>query len=263
MITSMAHGMPYNKFCEGVMNDTTGELIKNFRRHPDYDIVVPGNRDGSEVFEHLELIKTKFPEILPYMDKFVADQGVFGNPKAYEFDIGTFDVPIIIQIYYLALTRRYFGDLDGMKVCEIGPGAGLFFKVLTDIQTDIRYTFVDLPGPLFINRKHVEFLGRQGMVEEYLSCQEVMERNCWSRYDLVISDCAFNELHRDVQEIYIEKILNNSTRGRIAFYPAEISVDGTTNMTCFEVFTKLNRKTKIIKMDLRVPTIYWDDSKEN
>lgn len=266
MRTSIADGMPYAEFCKSVMNDKTGELLKNFRRHPDYDIVVPGNRDGSEMFEHLELIKNKYPEMLEYMDTFEKKQGVFGNPKKYEFPIGekryNLDVPIIIHIYYLALTMRYFGDLSGMKICEIGPGAGLFFKVLTDLFTDIKYTFVDLEGPLFINVKHAEYLDRLLTIRGWHSCKSLVNGSyVEKKYDLLISDCAFNELHRDVQEVYIEKLLNKSTRGRIAFYDVDINAV-IPSMNIYEVFKKLDKKTKIIKMDLRVPTLYWDESKE-
>ena len=81
-------------------------------------------------------------------------------------------------------------------------------------------------------------------------------------YDLLISDCAFNELHRDVQEVYIKKILNKSIRGRIAFYDVDIN-KVIPNMNIYEVFKKLDRRTKIIKMDLRVPSLYWDETKEN
>lgn len=260
MKTSLADGMPYADFCLSVMNDQTGELIKNFRRHPDYDIVVPGNRDGSEMFEHLQLIKDKYPEMLEFMPIFEKDQGVFGNPKTYEFDVGVFDVPMIIHIYYLALTRKRFGDLTGMKVCEIGPGAGLFFKVLTDLY-DVRYTFVDLPAPLWIVRKHVEYLERESYVENYLMCQTVMNSSYLEdKYDLLISDCAFNELHRDVQDVYIKKLLNKSDRGRIAFYDVDINAV-IPNMNIHEVYEQLDRKSKWIQKDLRVPTLYWDETK--
>jgi len=261
MRTSISDGMPYIEFCNQVMNDKTGELLKNFRRHPDYDLVVPGNRDGSEMFEHLELIETKYREMLQFKNLFLDKQGEFGNPRTFKFSIGEFDVPMIIHIYYLALTRRYFGNLDGMKICEIGPGAGLFFKVLTDIY-DVKYTFVDLPGPLYINRKHVEYLNRQDQVDEYVSCETIMKYNYLEKnYDLIISDCSFNECHKDVQEIYIKKLLNNSVRGRIAFYPSDLNAV-IPNMNINEVFEKLDRKTKVIKMDLRVPTLYWDETKE-
>lgn len=261
MRTSVSDGLPYIEFCNQVMNDETGELLMDFRRNPDYDLVVPGNRDGSEMFEHLELIKKSYPEMLQFKNLFLHQQGKFGNPRTYKFDIGEFDVPIIIHIYYLALTRRHFGNLYGMKICEIGPGAGLFFKVLTDIY-DVRYTFVDLPAPLFINRKHVEYLNRQDQVDEYVSCETIVNDNYVEKnYDLIVSDCAFNECHRDVQEAYIKKLLNNSVRGRIAFYKADInSVIPTMNI--MEVFDVLDKKSKTIQMDLRVPTLYWDETKE-
>ncbi len=257
----MSDGMPYAEFCEYVMNDDSGELIKNFRRHPDYDLVVPGNRDGKGVMEFLNIIKKEYPGMLQYMDDFEKQQGEFGNPTTYEYDIGTFDSVLILYMYYLALTMDYFGNLNGMKICEIGPGAGLFFKLLTDIHYGIKYIFVDLEGPLFINRKHVEYLGREDCVMNYLPCSTVMSENIDYKLDLVVSDCAFNELHKDVQEVYIEKLLNKSVRGRVAFYDADINAV-LPSLGIMDTFKRLDKKSKIIKMDLRVPTLYWDESKE-
>lgn len=260
--TSIADGLPYKNFCEQVMNDKTGELLKNFRRNPDYDLVVPGNRCGDEMFEHLDLLKLDYPEMLEFMYLFEKDQGEFGNPRKYQFDVGNFDVPLILHIYYLALTRRYFGDLTGMKILEIGPGVGLFFKVLTDLY-NVQYSCVDLKAPLYIVQKHIEFLNRMKFVDKLITCDEVCSDNfAGDEYDLVVSDCAFNELHRDIQEIYLKKLFNKSKRGRIAFYSVDLNLI-IPNLNIVQIYEKLDKITKNIRYDLRVPTLYWDETKES
>jgi hypothetical protein len=243
------------------MADTTGELLKDFRRNPDYDLVVPGNRDGEQVYEHLQLIKDKYPEMIKYMPLFERNQGVFGNPKMHKFDVGNFDVPVILHIYYLALTMKYFGSLEKMRICEIGPGAGLMFKLITDLWNNVAYTFIDLPGPLYINKKHAEHLGRECNVVEYLPCNTILNEPIEREYDLVMSDCAFNELDRDVQSVYIDKILNHSKRGRIACYDAKIELPEVKPFDIYGIFRLIKHPSKIIKMDLRVPSIYWGKSK--
>lgn len=259
MISSIAEGLPYNDFCKKIMS---GEIpIDNFRRNSDYDLVVPGNRNGSEMFEHLEVLKNKYPMTIECMPEFLKDQGVFGNPQTYDFGYGLMDVPLIIQIYYLALSWVYFGNLKKMNVCEIGAGCGLQFKVMTDIFPSVKYTFVDLEAPLYIIKKHVEYIKREIMVSEYLKFEDVKYNN--KKFDLVISDCAFNELHVDVQKVYIDKILNNSDRGRIAFYPSPVIVDSVKSLGAWETFKLLDKKTKLIKMDMRVPALYWDETLED
>lgn len=272
MKTSVSDGLPYIDFCNKVMENP--ELLKDFRRCPDYDLVVPGNRKGEEVLEFVELLKREYSLLLPLMPLFEKQQGVFGNPTTHKFDFGVgvyeLDVPLPLHIFYLALTCLYFKfdcyakygkHSPEMKICEIGPGAGLFFKIFTDLYPSTKYTFVDLEGPLFINKKHVEYLGRESNVEEYLPCDKIMSDDLLERkYDLVISDCAFNELHASTQKKYIEKILNHSDRGRIAFYNAPLVVEGEPVLSILEVFNLLEKKTKIIKMDLRVPTLYWDET---
>lgn len=262
MKTSVSDGLPYIDFCNKVMENP--ELLKDFRRCPDYDLVVPGNRKGEEVLEFVELLENEYPEMLLHIPLFEKNQGVFGNPTTYKFDIADepLDVPMPLHIFYLTLAYKYFGAMNNLRVCEIGPGAGLFFKIFTDLYPSTKYTFVDLEGPLFINKKHVEFLDREHNVEEYLPCDKIMSDDLLERkYDLVISDCAFNELHASTQKKYIEKILNHSDRGRIAFYNAALVVEGEPVLSILEVFNLLDKKTKIIKMDLRVPTLYWDETK--
>jgi hypothetical protein len=261
MKTSVAETLPYIDFCNRVMNDPSGELLKNFRRNADYDLVVPGNRDGEGVREFLNLIKSNYPEMLQFMPIFEKQQGVFGNPTTYQYDVGNFDSVILLYVFYLALTRRYFGNLNGMEICEIGPGAGLMFKLITDLYPDVKYTFIDLPGPLYINQKHVEYLGREKSVKEYLSCDTILSTEIDRHYDLVISDCAFNEITKEVQEVYIKKIINKSDRGRLAFYDAEFNCGEVKPMNIHSAYALIEKASKIIIMDLRVPTIYWNEAK--
>lgn len=261
--TSVSDSTAYSEFLNEIMRNP--ELLKDFRRDPQYDFVVPGNRKADEVEEFVELIRNEYTEMIDYLPIFEKSQGIFGNPKVGEFEFRgkkfKFDVPIILHIYYLALTIRAFDDLDGMHICEIGPGAGLFFKLVTDLYPKVKYTFVDLKGSLFINKKHVEFLGRENNVEAYISYDSLMKNSVkLPDYHLVISDCAFNELHRDVQKVYIEKILSRSLRGRIAFYEADINAVVPT-MSIKDVYDSLNWESKRIQKDLRVPTLYWDESK--
>ena len=264
--TSASDGRPYIDFCNSVQDDESGELLKDFRRNPDYDLVVPGKRNGAEVLEFVELVKNEYAEMLPFLPMFSVDSGTFGNPTTYGFDFGEagvfhLDVPLPLHIFYLALTRRYFGDLSNMHVCEIGPGAGLMFKMFTELYPATKYTFVDLPAPLYLNRKHVEWLQREHNVEEYLPCWKLLNEDIDREYDLVMSDCAFNELHRDVQSKYVAKIFNKSTRGRIAFYDSDMNTV-LPSMNINEVFGILEKETKTIQTDLRVPTLYWDETKK-
>jgi len=265
--TSISDMLPYVDFCKSVMNDETGELLKTFRTNPDYDLVVPGSRPGEQVEPFVPIIRDRYPEILEHLGVFVKNQGVFGGPVTHEFDIGTFDVPMVLHIYYLAIARAAFGPLDGMRICEIGPGAGLFFKVLTDISKDVKYTFVDLEAPLYIVRKYVEYLGREDMVDGYLPCHTVLSDGfeC-EEFDLVTSDCAFNELDGDVQDVYIEKIFNKSKRGRIACYSADWQKGEVVPKKTADIYDAITHKDKVIIYDgfedvspdhKNVPTIYW------
>jgi hypothetical protein len=62
-----------------------------------------------------------------------------------------------------------------------------------------------------------------------------------------------------MQKVYIEKLLNVADRGRIAFYPSKITVCGEESFGVEETCDLLCHKTKEIKLDLRVPTLYWNE----
>ena len=108
-------------------------------------------------------------------------------------------------------------DVSAIKsVAEIGIGYGGQCRLIRTKLPGAAYTLIDLPEVL-------------GLAEKYLSLYPECRENIRyvdgghlyldDDYDLVISNYAFSELRRDVQDMYIDKVILKSKRGYITYNP--------------------------------------------
>jgi len=83
--TSASDGMPYIDFCNSVQDDESGELLKDFRRNPDYDLVLP-SMNINEVFGILEketkTIQTDLRVPTLYWDETKKERNTDATPDA-------------------------------------------------------------------------------------------------------------------------------------------------------------------------------------
>jgi predicted O-methyltransferase YrrM len=247
--TSISEEMDYLTFCKKVIEDETGELIKTFRRAPEYDIVVPGNRPKGMADRFIEEIIEKYSWIYQARHVFKNFQD-FGNPNIFETFFGYFDENLIRHILVLGRLTDTFGSLESFRICEVGPGGGLLFKIITDYFPAVKYTFVDLKYPLLITRKFVEYCNKQENVESYLDCNDVLDKNfeIEKDFDLFVSDCAISECYQEVQEQYIDKLCNRSLRGRIALVDC-MDFKGKAHLNSKEIYDYLKRDDKKLYSD--------------
>lgn len=268
MITSIGHGMKgFVEFCERVAADTTGELIKTFRSNQDYNSVVPGRSSKENGETYLARIAYTYPQYLEkgVMQRFI-EKTDFGAPLSYDYGkFGKVDPQVFRFVFYLGRIVELIGDyhgLAGMSICEIGPGNGMLFKMITDVYPDVKYTFVDLEAPIFLLKKNVEYWGRESNVKQYLGCQQVMDESYQGEdFDMVLSECAYNECYLEAQMAYMKKILNHSTRGRI--YTHDGMFEGPNynvnpHLKRQEIFELVNKPRKWIYEDpFTGSTVLW------
>ncbi|MBE3139218.1 MAG: hypothetical protein IMZ53_01400 [Thermoplasmata archaeon] len=216
MTTSFSDKMPFSEWCDKAKGDL--EELKNFRTNLEYASVIPVSYSHQNGQSFLDRIKEQYPHLLDgvLIDKFLRKQDL-GNPPMFEYEeYGKVDPMVWRFIFLLGRIVEHLGQLDGLSICEIGPGNGILFKIITDAYPDVRYTMIDLEGPMWFLQKNVEYYGRESNVKKYLGCQEVMsETYQGDDFDMVLSECAYNECYLETQKVYMEKILNRSARGRI------------------------------------------------
>jgi hypothetical protein len=105
-----------------------------------------------------------------------------------------------------------FGELGNLKIAEIGIGFGGQGLVLNRIAAADSISFYDLPPVLDLARRYLTSTNTLGNFE-YINGRDPKV----GKYDLVISNYAFSELSRIIQEIYLNNVVLNSRHGYITW----------------------------------------------
>ena len=163
--------------------------------------------------DYLRLILSQSPELIDYLSKFRTNDDV-GSPDIYGYRYKLFSPKIYFSpttlryIKVLSDLKKHFGNLDGMRIIEIGVGYGGQCKIISDLYNFESYTLVDLSSCLPLVKKYLDRFGVKNL--NYTTLDD-LENN--GKYDLVISNYAFSEITRSIQDIYIEKVISKSSRG--------------------------------------------------
>jgi len=180
--------------------------FKKFRRIYDYREILE-HVDYNLGNAYLSRIKMNENEILNFTDKFIENDKI-GNPRRYNYaGIGMISPTTLRYISVATDLRRIFGKKGMDHVAEIGGGYGGQASILNKIDWFNQYSIYDLEDVQFLIKK---FLKSQNMNNVlFPSIKNPNESN----YDLVISNYAFSELPKELQLVYMEKILLRSKNG--------------------------------------------------
>jgi putative sugar O-methyltransferase len=206
---SLSNNYYYPNFCLKASNDL--KIFKNFRRNYDYQLILEhlSYNDGEK---YLEEIRNNYQFLLHHFDIFRLNDNV-GNPKTYEYNsIGKFSPTTLRYIKVLGDLIKHFNNLNNIKICEIGVGYGGQCRIINSYFKPSKYTLVDIKPALMLAQTYLDNFVIQSSLE-YKTMNELEYAN----YDLLISNYAFTELARDVQEIYLNKVILNSKMGYITY----------------------------------------------
>jgi hypothetical protein len=121
---------------------------------------------------------------------------------------------------------------DKIKIIEIGGGYGGQCKIIHDYCKPSKYTMIDLAEPAKLQEKYLKNFGIK------------VNSNIAVKYDLCISNFAFSECYRDIQEKYIENILLKSKKGYIT--GAFNNMDNYTEKELLEIIPNSKSQPGII-----------------
>lgn len=182
-----------------------------FKSHPSYNLILE-HVDYEQGLSYLKEIE-KNPKIMSWIDQFKAND-ILGGTKLYEYshnNIGLISPSTLRYIKVLCDLHNLFGDLNNFNICEIGGGYGGQCKII-DIFYDIKsYTIVDLEDVNRLSKLYLTKIGTNTNIRHLTYPVDVK-----SEYDLVISNYAFSELPKHVQDNYMF-ILKNSKHGYVTF----------------------------------------------
>lgn len=199
----------YPVFCRLAARDTT--VFERFRRSLIYRSVL---EHVSEDQGRAYIAELADPDLLAKrLEAVVRTDGV-GNP--YQFPYGGFGVLSPSTLRYvkvLADLERLFGPLTGMSLAEIGVGYGGQCRVISAAASIAHYNLFDIPEVLELAGR---FLDAAQVDMNKISGSDGRDPAAGS-FDLVISNYAFSELDRGVQEVYLDRVIMNSRRGYVTY----------------------------------------------
>jgi putative sugar O-methyltransferase len=132
-----------------------------------------------------------------------------GGARLVEYDgAGSISPSTVRYVKVLADLQTHFGDLDGLSMCEIGVGYGGQCRIVHAGAAPAEYWLVDLEPVQMLARRYLDGYVLRGTLR-YRTMNELEVR----RWDLVVSNYAFSELPREVQEVYMDKVLLRCARG--------------------------------------------------
>lgn len=137
----------------------------------------------------------------------------FGMPHTYECVIGKKNVGMStstsLHLRVLMDLVELF-DLDNHKdIVEIGGGYGGLCSVVCTYVDDVNYSIIDLPEVNLLQEKYLSRFGLMDKVET-ISCFECKQ---FDRDVMLVSNYAFSELSREIQDVYFEKVVSKATCG--------------------------------------------------
>jgi hypothetical protein len=161
-------------------------------------------------YKYFSIIRSKVNALSPEL-KFVIKFDKCRPPKQFYRGLGIIPSSNLRYAFVSLDLNDYFGSLDNFSVCEIGAGYGGQAFQICYLNKIKQYKLVDLPASLALARKYLASCSIKADFE-FVSAEETPKST-----DLVISNYAFSELRREVQDSYLERYLLGAKRGYITF----------------------------------------------
>lgn len=206
--TSLSDNSTYPNFCGLAAKDD--EIFSRFRSTDEY----------YEILEHVSFslgerylkYVQRDPSLLSHARR-ICDSDTIGNPTKFLYSGFGGASPSTLRYLKVAgdLTRE-FRTLNGLHVVEIGVGYGGQARVLSELFEIETYTLVDLPEVLALSERFLETAGNANSFR-FVSPRELGPIDA----DLVISNYAFSELRREVQEEYLDFVVLGAPRGYMTY----------------------------------------------
>ena len=256
--TSMSDGGYYPLTCYLASKDE--RLFNTFKRSIAYRAVLE-HVTKSQGSEYLSVIN-EYGLLTPEDWQNFARNDSYGSPVTFTYNILGHDMRIspttIRYAKVLCDVMSMFGTSSLKSIAEIGIGYGGQCRLIRSKIPDAEYTLIDLPEVI-------------GLAEKYLSHYDECRENIRyfdgghiytdDSYDLVISNYAFSELRRSVQDIYLDKVILRSKRGYITYNA--LGYDRLDGYSDDELIAKIPGSKKIDERPLTCKgncIIIWGDN---
>ena len=189
---------PYLNVCNYAAN--SDEFFKQFKSHPAYRHVLEhvSFEEGQQYLKEIDI---------DYLDKLdeVKENDSLGSPVIYEYpSVGEISPTTIRYIKNTSDIINKFGNSFD-SIVEIGGGYGGLCKVMSSFIKFDQYLLLDLEECNLLSRKYLSHFNLPTLSYRSEEIDEIDEN-----FDLLISNYAFSECHKEVQQDYIERFIKKS-----------------------------------------------------
>jgi putative sugar O-methyltransferase len=206
--TSISDTQKYKNACKmATISDFHFDFFKKDQAYT--EILEHVNQEQGQMYK--DYLDIHFSDYKTKLDKF-KENDIHGSPAVFNYnDIGLISPTTLRYIKVLSDLKNLYGSLDNFNIVEIGVGYGGQCKIITDFFNISKYYLIDLDEATDLALKYLNKLNVSKA--EAMRFDEIDTVNL--KFDLVISNYAFTELNRDIQDIYLKNIVTQSSRGYI------------------------------------------------
>jgi hypothetical protein len=204
-MNSISDRVDYKNVCIDSVKDESKFDI--FKRNPSYNgILEHVSKEQGELY--LRYLDSNFTDYKEYLEIFKGND-LYGGSVLSEYDnVGEISPSTLRYIKVLSDIKNLFGDLNGKKIIEIGAGYGGQCFITSKYFKLKEYGLIDLDEVLSLSEKYLNKLDIEHRIINIDSVSSLDEE-----FDLVISNYAYSELNKELQDLYYDKIISRSKNG--------------------------------------------------
>lgn len=212
--TSISDEESYTAFCAAAA--ARDEVFRSFKRDPAYRKVLEHVTPEQGLAYLRELVRC-YPLLEERLDEFRANDAL-GAPLVHDYGapIGTWSPTTLRYAKVAGDLVTMFGSLDGADLIEIGAGYGGQCFILSKLVRWRSYTIYDLPAAQALQRRYLAALGVPAVSFEPFDPLRARDS------DLLLSNYAFSECERSVQDRYLEQVVR---RARCGYLTCNVTAD--------------------------------------
>jgi putative sugar O-methyltransferase len=200
--TSISDDTKYPELCLRASEDDS--VFENFKNNSDYEPILEHVHEslGQSYYNCVEI---KYPNMLKFLNSCSKNDEI-GNPVKITYSFGSFSPTTLRYLKVASDLSDLFDGVENMNVLEIGGGYGGQCLVSSMTHGFKSWTIVDLPEVSKLQKKYLE----KNKIDNvnFLSHDIVPTE----KYDLIISNYAFSECTKSMQDFYLENYFNEDAK---------------------------------------------------
>jgi|TARA_A100001515_G_scaffold9169_1_gene7649 hypothetical protein len=200
--TSISDDTKYPELCLRASEDDG--VFENFKRNPNYQPILEHVHESLGQ-SYYNCVKVKYPEMLQFLDSCSKNDKI-GNPCKTTYSFGNFSPTTLRYLKVAADLNHSFDNIKDMNILEIGGGYGGQCLVSSLTHGFKSWTIVDLPEVAKLQEKYIEKNNIDNV--NFLSHDTVPTK----KYDLIVSNYAFSECTKKMQDFYIENYFDEKSK---------------------------------------------------